>query len=41
MHQRSRISTIDDTFDEFNHYTTSSRQQSESIPSIDHNEVYK
>ncbi|CAF1206027.1 unnamed protein product [Rotaria sp. Silwood1] len=39
VHQRTRISTNDETFDELNHYaSSSSRQQSQSIIPINNNE---
>jgi hypothetical protein len=41
VHQRTRISTTDETYDEPNHYTPSSRQQSQSTIQINNNEVKK
>jgi len=38
VHQRTRISTTDETYDEANHYTAPSRQQSQSIIQINNNE---
>jgi len=41
VHQRTRILTTDETYDEVNQYIPPSRQQSQSIIQINNNEVKK
>ncbi len=41
LHQRTHISTTDETYDDVNHYTPSSRPHSQSTIQINNNEVKK